>query len=240
FDVKGQTFRHIKYAKYKGKRPPTDENLIQQIPKVKEILTAFGIKILEKQGFEADDLIGFAAKSASSSGSSQDLEIIIITGDLDTLQLINNKVKVYALRKGVKDIVLYDENLVKEKYLGLKPSQLVDFKALRGDPSDNIIGVSGIGEKTAIELLNKFESLDNLYRKIEESSDNTGIISPKIKKMLIDQKEQAYLSKLLVKIETDIPVDFNFEDCHWRDYDKEKAKRVLKNYEFNSLIDKLP
>ena len=240
FDVKGQTFRHVKYAKYKGTRPPTDNNLIPQIPKVKEILETFGIKILEKQGFEADDLIGFAAKSASADKSFQNAEIIIITGDLDTLQLVDDKVRVYFLRKGVKDIILYDENQVQEKYLGLKPSQLIDFKALRGDPSDNIPGVNGIGEKTAIDLINKFQSLDNLYKEIEENSEKAGTIRPKIKELLIGQKEQALLSKMLAKIETNIPIDFNLEECFWQNYDKEKVKEILKSYEFNSLTDRLP
>lgn len=240
FDVKGPTFRHDKYKEYKGKRPPTDDNLIQQIPKVKEVLTAFGIKILEKQGFEADDLIGFVAKSASENMSFQDVEIIVITGDLDTLQLVDDKVKVYALRKGVKDIVLYDEALVKEKYLGLEPSQLVDFKALRGDPSDNIIGVVGIGEKTAIELINEFKSLDNLYEEIEKNSDDVKRIKPRIKELLIGQKEQAFLSKVLVKIETNIPINFNLGECRWQDYNKEKVIETLKIYEFDSLINRLP
>lgn len=240
FDVKGPTFRHIKYKDYKGKRPPTDNNLILQIPKVKEILEAFGIKILEKQGFEADDLIGFAVKSASAEETFQNAEIIIITGDLDTLQLIDDKVKVYALRKGVKDIVLYDENMVKEKYLGLKPSQLVDFKALRGDPSDNIIGVDGVGEKTAINLINKFQSLDNLYKEIEEGSDMAESLKPKIKELLVGQKDKAFLSKELVKIETNIPVDFYLKECQWGGYNKERAIEVLKAFEFYSLTEKLP
>jgi len=240
FDVKGPTFRHDKYKEYKGKRLPTDDNLIQQIPKVKEILTAFGIKILEKQGFEADDLIGFVAKSASGNKSFQNAEIIIITGDLDTLQLIDDKVRVYALRKGVKDIVLYDEVLVKEKYLGLEPSQLIDFKALRGDPSDNIIGVAGIGEKTAIELINKFKSLDNLYEEIEKNSEDAKRIKPRIKELLISQKEQVSLSKFLVKIETDIPIDFDLEGCFFGGYDKDKISEIFNKFEFYSLIKKLP
>ena len=186
FDFPAPTFRHKKYKEYKAKRPPAPEELYQQIPKVKEVLEAFNVPIFEKEGFEADDIIGTIAHLAPKRQIIPEVETIILSGDLDVLQLINPKTKIYSLRKGVKDIVLYDENLVKEKFQGLTPQQLLDFKALKGDPSDNIPGVTGIGEKTAIELIKEFGSLENLYQNLEK-------LKPKLKESLLLQKEQAFL-----------------------------------------------
>ena len=171
FDFPGPTFRHKKYKEYKAKRPPTPKELYQQIPKIKEILEAFNIPIFEKEGFEADDIIGTLAAFSTKKVIASPIEIIILSGDTDILQLVNPQTKVYVLKRGVKDIVLFDENLVKEKFQGLNPKQILDFKALRGDPSDNIPGVTGIGEKTAIKLLLEFGSLENLYKEIKEDSE---------------------------------------------------------------------
>ena len=152
FDFPGPTFRHKKYKEYKAKRPPTPKELYQQIPKIKEILKDFNVPIFEKEGFEADDIIGTLAAFSTKKVIASPIETIILSGDTDILQLVNPQTKVYVLKKGVKDIVLYDENLVKEKFQGLTPEQILDFKALRGDPSDNIPGVTGVGEKIAIDL----------------------------------------------------------------------------------------
>ena len=175
FDFPGPTFRHKKFKEYKAKRPPAPEELYQQIPKVKEILEAFNVPIFEKESFEADDIIGTISQLASKKQVFPEIETIILSGDLDALQLVDSQTKAYTLRKGVKDVVLYDEKLVKEKFQGLTPEQLLDFKALRGDPSDNIPGVTGIGEKTAIGLLLKFGSLENLYKEIKAVPGNTGL-----------------------------------------------------------------
>ncbi|GAI16870.1 unnamed protein product, partial [marine sediment metagenome] len=156
FDVPGPTFRHKKYKDYKAKRPPVPEDLGQQISRVKEVLRGFNVKIFEKAGFEADDLVGTISHLAPRRQALPPIETIIISGDLDNLQLAGPQTKVYLLRKGVKDTILYDTAKVKERYQGLTPEQLFDFRALRGDPSDNIPGVTGIGEKTAIELLLQF------------------------------------------------------------------------------------
>ena len=156
---------------------------------------------------------------------SPQIETIIITGDLDALQLVDNNTKVYALRKGVKDTVLYDKEKVKEKMQGLTPEQVVDYKALRGDPSDNIPGIAGIGEKTATDLLLKFKSLDNIY---EELKNNTAEINDKLKEKLKDQKDMALVSKMLAEINKDVPVDFNLKDCQWGGYDQDK---VIKMFE---------
>jgi len=240
FDFPAPTFRHEKYKEYKAKRPPAPEELYQQIPKVKEILESFNVSIFEKEGFEADDIIGTIAHLAPKRQVLPKIETIILSGDLDTLQLINPKTKVYSLRKGVKDIILYDQNLVKEKYGGLTPGQLLDFKALKGDPSDNIPGVTGIGEKTAIDLLLKFGSLENLYKEIEENSEKAKEVKPKIRETLLKYKEQAFLSKSLAEIRKDAPLDFNLKKCHWKEYNKEKIAQILKKFEFYSLLNRLP
>jgi len=239
FDFPAPTFRHKKFPEYKAKRPPAPEELYQQIPKIKEILEAFGVAVFEKEGFEADDIIGAIATLAPKKQVFPKIEIIILSGDLDTLQLINPQTKVYSLKRGVKDIILYDENLVREKFQGLKTGQLLDFKALKGDPSDNIPGVTGIGEKTAIKLLLDFGSLENLYKEIEENSEKTKQLRPKLKEVLLRYKEQAFFSKNLAQIEKNIPLDFTLERCRWDKYNKEKVIKILKNLEFNSLINRL-
>jgi len=240
FDYPAPTFRHKKYKEYKITRPPTPEELYQQIPKVKQVLKDFNVAIFEKEGFEADDIIGTISNLAVKKQVFPKIEITILSGDLDILQLVNPQAKVYFLRKGVKDTVLYDENLVKEKYQGLNPGQLVDFKALRGDPSDNIPGVTGIGEKTAIELLLEFGSLENLYQEIEENTEKAKKIKLKLKETLIKYKEQAFISKTLVQLHKNVPIDFNLKKCHWGKYDKEKVTQIFEKLEFYSLIKKLP
>jgi len=239
FDFPAPTFRHKKFKEYKAKRPPAPKELYDQIPKVKEILKAFGVSIFEKEGFEADDIIGTISRLAPKKQVLPEIETIILSGDLDTLQLVNPRTKVYSLRRGVKDIILYDQSLVKEKYQGLKPSQLLDFKALKGDPSDNIPGVTGIGEKTAKGLISKFDNLENLYKELEKNSEKAKKLNPKLKEKLLQYKEQAFLSKDLVHIKKDVPIDFDLKKCQWKKYNKEKAAQILKNLEFYSLIKRL-
>jgi len=232
FDVKGPTFRHEKYQDYKAKRVKPPQELYDQIPKIKEVLESFNIKIFEKQGFEADDVIGTISRLAPKKQAFPELETIILSGDTDTLQLVNGQTKVYNLRKGVKDTVLYDEALVKEKY-SLKPEQLLDFRALKGDPADNIPGVPGIGEKTALSLIQEYGSLDKVY-------DNLALIEGKTREKLLRHKDQAFFSRDLSQIHQDVQFDFNLQNCQWQNYDKEKAAQALKNLEFFSLISRLP
>jgi DNA polymerase-1 len=239
FDFPGPTFRHKKFKEYKAKRPPAPEELYQQIPKVKEILESFDVPVFEKEGFEADDIIGTISHLAPKKQVLPEIEIIILSGDLDTLQLVNLMTKVYSLRKGVKDIILYDEKLVREKFQGLGPKQLLDFKALRGDPSDNIPGVTGIGEKTAIELLLKFENLENIYKEIEENSEKAKKIKPKLKETLLKYKEQAFVSKDLANLCKNVPIDFNLKKCRWGEYNKVEVIQILKKLEFHTLIKKI-
>lgn len=242
FDFPAPTFRHKEFEYYKAQRPKTPDELSQQIPIIKEILKSFNVTIFEKEGYEADDIIGTIVEKVKSTsltirkGPGQtSVKSIIITGDLDTLQLVKGEeITVYTLKKGIKDTVLYDASQVKERY-GIEPEQLLDFKALRGDPSDNIPGVPGIGEKTALSLIKEHGSLEKTYQAIDN-----GLVKEKLGAKLQDYKEQAFLSKKLAQIKKDVPVDFDLEKCRWQDYNKEKASQILKNYDFYSLIPRLP
>ena len=164
FDLAGPTFRHEEFEDYKSQRVKAPDELYAQMGLVKEVLNAFGIPVYTRQGYEADDVIGTIVIKAQKNDN---LQIVITTGDLDTLQLVKGKkVVIFTLRRGVTDTVIYDEEAVKERY-GLKPAQLNDFRGLKGDPSDNIPGVVGIGEKTAARLIGEFGSLDKLYDYLE-------------------------------------------------------------------------
>lgn len=239
FDFPAPTFRHLKFKEYKAKRPPTAKELSEQISKIKEVLESFNVPIFEKEGFEADDIIGTLAKQAAEVQNEKGVQTIIISGDLDTLQLVTPRTNVYALRKGVKDVVLYDENLVKEKFQGLTPEQILDFKALRGDPSDNIPGVRTVGEKTAIKLIKEFGSLENLYSTLI-SGKKISALSQRFRVKLEEYKKQAFLSYNLAEIKKDVPIDFELKKCQWKEYNKEKAIKTLKDLEFYSLIARLP
>jgi DNA polymerase-1 len=196
-------------------------------------LEVFKIPIFEKKGYEADDLIGTVVSKC------QELEKIIVSGDLDNLQLVSKETKVFVL-SGVKKSILYDEKEVEKKYQGLKPEQIPDLKALVGDPSDNIPGAVGIGEKTAINLLLKFGSLENLYKEIEENSEKAKEINPKTKEILLKYKEQALLFRSLTEIRKDLPLEFNLNKCQWGKYSEEEVIQVLKGLEFHTLIKRLP
>lgn len=230
FDLKGPTFRHKKFEGYKAKRVKAPDEFYQQIPLAKKMLEAFNIPIFEKNGFEADDLIGTLVKNPDLDGK---IEKIIVTGDLDTLQLIDENTKVFTLRRGITDTIIYDQKAVENRFSGLKPVQMIDYKALRGDQSDNIPGVKGIGEKTATELLIKYKNLDGVYENLEKIS------SVSTRKKLIDGRKDAYMSYELGKIRTDVPVDFNLKSCRTSDYDKKKAVDFLKEMEFFSLIKRI-
>ncbi len=239
FDFPAPTFRHEKYKLYKATRKKAPQELYEQIPKIKEILKSFNIQIFEKQGFEADDLIGTISKAAPKKQVLPEIETIILTGDLDALQLVDKNTQVYALRKGLKDTVLYDKEKVKEKYDGLGPQELIDYKGLRGDPSDNIPGVSGIGEKTAIYLIKEFRTLENLYKELEQNSEKAKKVKESLRKKLYDYREQAFISKMLAEINQNVPIEFDLERCRWPGYNKDRVIRLFKNYEFQTLIDRL-
>lgn len=224
-DKKGPTFRHEKFAAYKAKRIKAPDELYAQIPLVKEISQGFNIPIFEKSGFEADDIIGTIVRQVDGK-----VEKVIVTGDMDTLQLVNGHTKVYAMSRGVTDSLLYDISQVDERY-HLTPEQIVDYKALRGDPSDNIPGVAGIGEKTAIELLSGFKTLDGVYKNLE-----SGNIKPRTKELLLKNRENAYLSRELATIKCDVPLRFDLPAADFSNLDKDEALAVLNRFEFRSLM----
>ncbi len=232
FDLPKPTFRHLEYKEYKATRPKTAEELIPQFSKVKEVVKAFDIPIFEKEGFEADDIIATITKK-----TGKDIEDIIVTGDLDALQLIDKNTKVYTLKKGISDTIIYDEKAVRERF-ELEPEQFVDFKGLKGDPSDNIPGVPGIGEKTAINLLKEFETIENLYGKLEKGEAKS--IPPALKKKLLENKEQAFFSKKLATVRYDVPLKFDLDACRVETYNPQEVIKLFQELDFKSLISRLP
>ena len=237
FDAPGPTKRQKTFSEYKAKRVKAPDELYAQIPLIKEALGELGIPVYEKQGFEADDYIGTVATLAARRQVHPPVETIIVSGDQDAFQLINEKTKVYTMRKGIQDTVLYDEKAVEKRFGGLKPDQIIDYKALRGDPSDNIPGVTGIGEKIAIELLNKFGSLENLYTLLE-AGETAGKIKPRVAQLLTDYKEQAFLSQQLATIEKNAPIDFRLPDLVWQE-DIVKIQKVLERFGFHALAQRI-
>ncbi|MEA2006739.1 MAG: DNA polymerase I [Patescibacteria group bacterium] len=230
FDLKGKTFRHEKFKEYKAKRVKAPDELYEQIPVVKEMMGAFGIPVYEKKGFEADDVIGTISKDKKLDG---DIERIIVTGDMDTLQLVDDDTKVFTLRRGIKDTFIFDENQVRNRF-ELNPDQIVDYKALRGDPSDNIPGVAGVGEKTATELLKKYKTLDGVYGNIEE------IVPEGVKNKLKKGEDDAYLSQELAEIQLDVPVDFQLEDALADDPEgNENLIEFFSEMGFHSLVKRV-
>jgi len=237
FDFPGPTIRHKEFKEYKAKRPKAPAELYSQIPKVKEILKAFNVNFLEKQGFEADDLIATICQKTQKQQIFPEIQIYILTGDSDACQLINKNIKIYTLGRTIKEEIIYDENKIKEKF-GLLPSQMNDFKALAGDPSDNIPGATGIGKKTAIELLKNFESLENLYKKIEKGE--TEKLRPRILDILIKNKEQVFLSRQLVQARFDVPIDFEIDNYKFANFDSQTVKKIFEDFGFRSLIARIP
>ncbi|MFH1401366.1 MAG: 5'-3' exonuclease H3TH domain-containing protein [Parcubacteria group bacterium] len=236
FDTKKPTFRQEAFKEYKAKRPPTPDGIIQQIPTIREILTKFNVPIFEKDGFEADDIISTIALLVEEENYS-DIEVIILTGDSDMLQLISDQTKVYLLRRGVKDIILYDKKLFQEKFLGLVPEQILDLKSLKGDASDNVPGVQGIGEKTATDLILEFGSLENLFKTLDRSPE-TEEIKERVRENLIKCRQQAFFAKKIIALEKHAPIDFSLEKCRWKQYSKEAVREILERLEFHSLIKK--
>lgn len=227
FDVHAPTFRHKEDDTYKANRKGMPEELRAQMPVVKEILTLLGTKVLEIEGYEADDILGSVSHLLSQSGE----ECVILTGDRDSLQLVNDNVTVYLAK--TKETIIYTPDKIKEDY-GLDPIQLIDVKALQGDSSDNIKGVAGIGEKTALSLIREYGSVDKLYDTIDESD-----IRENLKHKLINGKDDAYHSKWLGTIVLDAPIDTNLEYYLQGNVNEEKLYGVLAKYEMFKLIEKL-
>ena len=236
FDLAGPTFRHEQYKDYKATRVKADQELYDQIPRVKEVVRALNIPIFEKAGFEADDCLGTLAVGIHKA--DPEAEVLIVTGDLDTLQLVNHKIRVYTMRKGITDTVIYDARAVRERY-GLNPEQMVDYKALRGDPSDNIPGVKGIGEKTASDLVKVFKSLDGLYSAIKQGKAGDRI-KPRILSLLEEQEAQARQSYQLSQIVLNVPLVLNFGPYDFDSRHQKQIFELFKELEFRSLLSKLP
>lgn len=232
FDLKGKTFRHEEYEQYKATRVKQPDEFYDQIPVVKEVLRAFNVPIFEMQGFEADDVIGTIANLKTVD--RPDIDTIIVTGDQDCLQLVDYNTKVLSPHKGFSETILYGEAEVKEKYGGLTPKQLIDYKGLRGDTSDNIPGVKGIGEKGAIDLLLNFHTLDGIYKNIKSDK-----IKDRTRELLVEQKEQAYLSKKLATIVTDVPIDFILEITRFHGYDQNAVIDIFQRLNFKTLMRQL-
>ena len=231
FDLKKPTFRHKFYSGYKSTRKSMPEELAEQIPVLKDLLKALGYKILEKEGYEADDILGTLANLCEQNKQ----KCIIATGDRDALQLISSYVSVNIASTKIKDLnsSMYDENKILNKY-GIKPKQLIDVKALSGDTSDNIPGVNGIGEKTAINLIKDYACVDYIYENIYSLN-----ISEKLKQKLILGEENAYLSRYLGKIVTNVPIDFDLNICKNTCVNKPKAKEILEKLEMFSVIKRI-
>jgi DNA polymerase I len=238
FDLAGPTFRDEMYADYKATRVKGDDELYAQFPRVKEVVRSLNIPIFEIAGFEADDVLGTLATHICEKHPGGDCEVMIATGDLDSLQLVNKCVKIYTLRKGLTDTTVYDEAAVKERY-GLTPKQMIDYKALRGDPSDNIKGVSGIGEKTAAQLIQDFGSLEKLYEAIKAGKTGDKI-KPRVLKLLEDGEEAAKHSYTLSKIVLDVPLDIDIPAYEFGTKQLKATLKLFQELEFKSLVDKLP
>lgn len=234
FDLSEPTFRHNEFEGYKASRPEAPAELISQQERVAEVIQVLNIPIYAVPGFEADDVIGTLAVRAADN---EDMEVVIVTGDRDELQMVDREnISVYTPGGGKKPSKIWGKREVKEKY-GLEPEQLVDFKALAGDASDEIPGVKGIGPKTATKLLGKYKTLDWVYKNLDEIREELG---GSVFSKLDRGKESAYLSKKLAKIVTDVPLEFLLEDCLLNDYDKKIAIEKFKELEFRSLVGKLP
>lgn len=227
-DKKAPTWRHREYKEYKATRTSAPRELYEQIPLVKEVARSFDIPIFELAGMEADDLIGTISKL-----TKEKIEKIIITGDLDTLQLIDDHTKVYTMSRGLSESIFYDAKMVKNRF-GLIPGQIIDYKALRGDPSDNIPGARGIGEKTAVNLLQNFKTLDGVYKNI-----NSEKIKKRVRELLLKHKDDVYLSQKLATIITDIKIDFDLDKTKFENFNAEEAIKIFSKFEFRSLLPRL-
>jgi len=251
YDLPGPTYRHEAYKAYKAGRPKTDPALVAQIQRSHDLIAAFNIPEYSAPGFEADDILGTIVEQIEkqkampvgrqAKSKKEDIDIIIASGDMDTMQLIDDdRVRVYTLKKGIKDTIIYNEKAVMERF-GFGPKLIPDYKGLRGDPSDNIIGIAGIGEKTATELMTNFGSVEDIYKVLEkgESGDKKLLaagIKPRIIELLKNGKEEAMFSKMLATIRRDAPINFELQAKKWREgFDFSKIENLFKELEFRTL-----
>lgn len=238
YDLPQPTHRHEAYAEYKAGRQKADEELVAQIIRSRDVFAAFGVPMYDKAGFEADDILGTIVEILKD----KPVDIVIASGDMDTLQLVDDKkVQVYTLKKGINDTIMYDEEAVVSRF-GFEPSLLPDYKGLRGDPSDNIIGIKGIGEKTASTLIQSFGTIENMYKVLEKSPEKfkeVGI-SPRIIELLSAGEEEAFFSKTLATIRRDAPIDFKMPEKLWKEtFDYAKIAELFSMLEFRTLGDRV-
>jgi len=239
YDLPQKTFRHEAYEAYKAGRAKADEGLIFQLKNSRKIFEAFNIPVYDSPGFEADDLLGTIVEQFKKD---KNVKIIIASGDMDTMQLVDDKkVQVYTLKKGINDTILYDEDAVVARF-GFKPELLPDYKGLRGDPSDNIIGIKGIGEKTATDLIVNFGTIEEIYKKIKKDPEafKKAGIKERIINLVKENEEEALFSKTLAKIRLDAPINFELpEKTFWENADLKKVEQIFSEFEFRSLFSRL-
>ena len=240
WDVGKVTFRTAEYAEYKAGRPETEQELIDQIERIKGIVTALSIPQFGVDNYEADDVIGTLSRQAVETNDK--VQVIIVTGDRDALQLVDDdKIVVYmpaggGASKYIKDrgVSLFDEEAVKAKY-GLSPSQVTDLKGLMGDLSDNIKGVAGVGQVTATKLLQEAGSVEKIYEDVDKLS-----LTERIKNLLKEGRESAFLSKRIATIDREVPIRLSWKDCELADYNREAVMAIFDELRFKSLVNKLP
>jgi DNA polymerase-1 len=239
YDLPGPTYRHEAYAEYKGTRKETEGDLVAQIKRSSDVFDAFSIPMYSKAGFEADDILGTIVEQLKKE---KDADIIIASGDMDTLQLVDDeKVQVYTLKKGINDTILYNEEKVMERF-GFAPKLLPDYKGLRGDPSDNIIGIKGIGEKTASTLIQKFGTIEDIYKALKKNPETVkkAGITDRIVGLLTEGEEEAEFSKMLATIRRDAPIKFVWPEKVWREtLSEEKAESLFRELDFRTLGNRL-
>jgi DNA polymerase-1 len=247
FDHHKPTFRHKEFEDYKAQRPEMPDELQPQIPLVKEIVKVLNIPQFEIEGYEADDLIGTLSYKLDHNPqelkADKKLLSIVVTGDKDLFQLVDDNTHVWLPGRGRKKDTEYDREKVIQD-LGVKPEQVVDMKALMGDPSDNIPGIKGIGQKTAVKLLNEYFTLENLFKAVDKinlgSVETSGLLRGALLTKLQGGKEVALLSKKLAKIDQDVPLNIDLSQCRVESYDKAKVVDLFKELDFNSLVTQLP
>ena len=238
YDLAGPTHRHEVYENYKGTRAKIEDSLISQLDRSRSIFEAFHIPVYEAEGFEADDVIGTLATTLK-----KDFDVLIASGDMDTLQLVSKKnVQVFTLRKGINDTVMYDEDAVVARF-GFNPQHIADYKGLAGDPSDNIIGIQGIGAKTATTLIQTYGGVEDIYKNALKNFDTfkekTGL-TERIFNLIKDNQEEAEFSKVLATIRTDAPVTFNKKEAHWvSNFSSDSAVKLFTELGFRSLVPRM-
>ncbi|HEY3336426.1 MAG TPA: 5'-3' exonuclease H3TH domain-containing protein, partial [Candidatus Limnocylindrales bacterium] len=230
FDLGKPTFRHERYAEYKGTRTRMPDDMREQIPKVREVVKALSIPVYEREGFEADDAIATLVGQAETAG----LETVILTGDLDMLQLVSPNTKLMvSLRGGIANTVTYDLAKIEERW-GLRPDQMLDYKALKGDSTDNIPGIPGVGEKTASKLVQTWGTLDALYEHVDE------VVPEKLRAPLVEYRDQVMESRELMRLVRAGDIELDLARGRVGEYDREAVVRLFREYEFRTLIDRLP